>query len=1723
MTETKLHFPTFDGSDEEAWAEFAPKIKNILKMKGVEDAIVEDLLKQRLTGSAEEKAQKKEENEKKNSKALMYLMAALKGDAFNIINSPVCEGNAYLQWQELEATYGTTTETDKNALIAKLAEVQFPSLGEDPSKTILKAILWNHEIGKIDAKAQMSEDVLLGQLMAKSRKEYQSIIETYKLNGMHYLDATGKAKPVTMAKFRIDMRAMWLEKFKGKKEKQDDDKAFNVTDPRKKGTYKPFNGNCKYCGRQGHKKKDCRKFLADERKKNKECYNCGEKGHYSRDCTKPKKSESAMNLFVGHVDFCQPVGASVRDEVDGDVVEIEDGAIMVGDVECPDVPEEEFTWNFAPGSVAERVARDEEVDELRDVLKRGLEESRGWTDVNNGKKRRKSEKLLAPNHKEPLNLKSENPFAALCDDDSDDDDSDVMMIDDETYAVNRDVPTLETEYEYSTYDEDALILAPVESWEELSDDDKMELDDDDDTMSDLLYGDLPKDLKKKSPPGCKPVDDSVLKDGEDFDDHSCFASDYDPNEPSDDTELEELLAMATNEKEHKTQKNQDNETDDDSNKYLIDSGASVSCGPFADNLIDVKEPKEPRFVMVGNGEKLPVTHVGTLLLKDEANDILEVKNYHVVPGLERNLISTSQMLMDGYTLESTLECTWIRKKRSPKKKAKLFRCDRDSKDGMYYFAAVRVTRKQADILTQGNTDACFAKDGKRIHWADVVAEVVNVTSGAYGKVPSTMDLNRAHDLFGHLGEPLLKKTLKIAGITPTGTLTSCEGCALTRAKQKALAKTTLLKATQPGERMFIDVAGPYPSTKKGTKYIASAVDDFSRWGMLAGLTTKSQLATWFEEQLLKLKAQGYKMKYIRCDNAGENLAGLKKVCDKHGLTMELTAPNTPQHNGVAERRLTLVMQRANAMMSNANFNDDAKQLLWAEACNHANDVTNVIAQTNLTTSPHEMFTKSKSKVYGTMQPFGRMGYVTIRTKIKNKWSEKSQKCVFVGMAKNHAADTYRMYNPATRKVIESRDVKWDDWKRLDPKRDMDIYNKISTELQEKPGIDDKEEIIVTLEDPQEPPPHVIPDDEGPAAAGADANGEEHQGAPESESGRNKEGSDDSNAVPNPKQVREMRRLEGFFNKDAQEFLSRTRSAGQRGGIVEADDDETVHFVFNVESMAEPGLPKNFKEAISGPDADKWIDAIGGEFMNFIKRKAWKKVPKSIPEKLGRKLLKGKHVFKIKDEQDGSQRYKDRYVTKGYLQKPGVDYQLSFSPVVTDSSIRTGIAVALYKSKEGWIIELIDIEAAFLEGLLDNPLWIEMPEGMVELGFATEEEAKTHCIELQKSMYGNVDSALRFFKEYKKKLEAMGMVQSLVDPCVFYKYDEEGKLVLIALVYVDDTVLIGAPEWVQWFKREIGGRFNFTELGPLKKHLGIWYEHLKDENGEPMIVARMPKMVDEIIELYEKEHGDIPQSKLYGTPGTPGKTLSKNDGDPINAEKYRSIVGKIMYLVTKLFVEGSNAARELSKHFSNPGEEHWDAVGRFVGYLKKHRQDIRLTYRVPIELRPVSMVDTDYATNKEDRKSITGTIHTVGGTITAWQSKSQATVTLSSTEAEYIGMASGLQEILFMHMLLDEIDGSIRPGVEVEDNQGAMFLVKNQSVGPRTKHIDVRHHFIRQHYENGDVDAVYTRSENNEADINTKNLPEALQMKHAEKIRNGMLYVREHWDEMMQDIATKKVA
>jgi hypothetical protein len=144
-------------------------------------------------------------------------------------------------------------------------------------------------------------------------------------------------------------------------------------------------------------------------------------------------------------------------------------------------------------------------------------------------------------------------------------------------------------------------------------------------------------------------------------------------------------------------------------------------------------------------------------------------------------------------------------------------------------------------------------------------------------------------------------------------------------------------------------------------------------------------------------------------------------------------------------------------------------------------------------------------------------------------------------------------------------------------------------------------------------------------------------------------------------------------------------------------------------------------------------------------------------------------------------------------------------------------------------------------------------------------------------------------------------------------------------------------------------------------------------------------------------------------------------------------------------------------------------------------------------------DSDYAGDKDTRKSVSGYVVYVNDAIIAWKSKGQRTVTLSSTEAEYIAITDLCTEVLFVKMLLETM------GLEVEvpiklyaDNVGALFLAENASVGQRTKHIDVRYHFIRDLVQNGTLQIIFVKTTENDADIYTKNVTGDVFEKHISK-------------------------
>ena len=353
---------------------------------------------------------------------------------------------------------------------------------------------------------------------------------------------------------------------------------------------------------------------------------------------------------------------------------------------------------------------------------------------------------------------------------------------------------------------------------------------------------------------------------------------------------------------------------------------------------------------------------------------------------------------------------------------------------------------------------------------------------------------------------------------------------------------------------------------------------------------------------------------------------------------------------------------------------------------------------------------------------------------------------------------------------------------------------------------------------------------------------------------------------------------------------------------------------------------------------------------------------------------------------------------------------------------------------------MDVEAAFLEGKMNQPMYLKIPDILVMLGFVTKEQQEKFCISLMRSMYGNVDAALRFFIIFVQCLqnEDIGMTQSQADLCVMYMKDDKGMPQVVAAVTVDDCLLGGKPEDVTCLMEKVKKYFKISIDNNMERHLGVDYKFLRNDKNEIYLEATMEKKANDIVKFFEDVTGE--DVTTYETPGIPGSVLKKNEGQTLNVEAYRTLVGKLMFYTTKVGLKQSNAVRDLSRHLENPGESHWMAMKRVVGYMKgQTKKGLLLTK--PVELRMVALADADYAKDPVERKSVGGDIHTLGGCITSFSSRGEKSVSLSSTESEYKMLSNAAKEMKFEQMLLEEIASVKLPGIIFEDNSGAIYLVR----------------------------------------------------------------------------------
>ncbi|KAH9703475.1 retrovirus-related pol polyprotein from transposon RE1 [Citrus sinensis] len=471
-------------------------------------------------------------------------------------------------------------------------------------------------------------------------------------------------------------------------------------------------------------------------------------------------------------------------------------------------------------------------------------------------------------------------------------------------------------------------------------------------------------------------------------------------------------------------------------------------------------------------------------------------------------------------------------------------------------------------------------------------------------------------------------------------------------------------------------------------------------------------------------------------------------------------------------------------------------------------------------------------------------------------------------------------------------------------------------------------------------------------------------------------------------------------------------------------------------LAKPSEPTSITQAISNP---KWFKAMQEEYQALKNNDTWDLVSPSAPVK----VIGSKWVFRIKHNSDGTiSRYKARLVAKGFHQTHVEYYTETFSPVVKASTVRIVLSLTVMNK---WILRQVDVNNAFLNGILVEDVYMAQPAGF------TDSTRPTHVCKLKKAIYGLKQAPRAWFDRFKSAMVSQWrFLNSKSDSPLFYKW-ENGHILLV-LVYVDDIIVTGSSyQLVQQMILNMQKTFTLKDLGELNYFLGI--EVSKTSNGFYLSQAKY------IADLLAKHN--MADCSPVPTPMSTGHQLRKGSGSTI-----------------------TNASHQ---YLSSPTLEHWEACKRLLRYLKGSIQFGLYFYQFGT-LQMNCFSDSDWACDNDDRKSVAGYAVYIGSNLVSWCSKKQLVVSRSSTEAEYRALAQATSEAVWIQALLDELKIKLAATpIMWCDNQGAIALAYNPVYHAKTKHVELDIHFIREKVAAKKIVVQFVPSEDQTADILTKPL------------------------------------
>ncbi|GJY68871.1 retrovirus-related pol polyprotein from transposon TNT 1-94 [Tanacetum coccineum] len=489
-------------------------------------------------------------------------------------------------------------------------------------------------------------------------------------------------------------------------------------------------------------------------------------------------------------------------------------------------------------------------------------------------------------------------------------------------------------------------------------------------------------------------------------------------------------------------------------------------------------------------------------------------------------------------------------------------------------------------------------------------------------------------------------------------------------------------------------------------------------------------------------------------------------------------------------------------------------------------------------------------------------------------------------------------------------------------------------------------------------------------------------------------------------------------------------------------------------------PKNYKDALTQAC---WIEAMQEELHEFERLEVWELVPP--PDKAF--VITLKWIYKVKlDELGGILKNKARLVARGYRQEEGIDFEESFAPVARLEAIRIFLAFAAHMNM---VVYQMDVKTAFLNGNLREEVYVSQPDGFVD------PDKPNYVYKLKKALYGLKQAPRAWYDMLSSFLISNDFSKGSVDPTLFIR--REGKELLLVQIYVDDIIFAAStPELCDLFAKIMCSKFKMSMMGKISFFLG-----LQISQSPRGIFINQSKYALESLKKYGFESCDPVDTPMVEK----SKLDEDKEGKAVDPSHYRGMIGTLLYL-TASRPDLQFAICMCARYQARPTEKHLNAVKRIFRYLKGtvHRG---LWYPKDSSIALTAFADADHAGCQDTRRSTSGSIQLLGDRLVSWSSKRQKSAAISSTEAEYIALSGCCAQVLWMRSQLTDYGFGFNKIPMYCDNKSAIALCCNSVQHSRSKHIDIRFHFIKEHVENGVIELYFVNTEYQLADIFTKAL------------------------------------